>query len=75
MEARRSAVPVDMHWEDVVQPMEAAEARLELTVVPSPIEPNVIPTVAEPSAVIPTTAGLPSSSPAAPSADTTGGPQ
>ena len=47
IEARHSTMATDMHWEDVIQPAEVAEAGLEASVVPPPTEPNVIPTVAE----------------------------
>ena len=64
MEARRSTVAADMRREDVVQPAEAAEARSEASVVPTPTEPNIVPTTIE----------LPSSSSTVPSADAAGGP-
>ena len=75
MEACRSTVAADMHREDVVQPAEAAEAGLEASVILPPSEPNVVPTAAEPSTVVPTTTELPSSSPIAPATDAAGGPQ
>ena len=73
MEARRSTVSADMSRGDVVHPAEAAEAGSEASVVPPPTEPNVVPTTAELSAVIPTTTELPSSSSTVPSADDAGG--
>jgi len=75
MEARYSTMAVDVCREDIVQPMEAAEARSKASIIPSPSEQNVVSTAAEPSTVVPTIAELPSSSPTAPSTDTTGGPQ
>ena len=74
MEARPSTMAVDVRQEDVIQPVEAAEARSEVSIVPSSIEPNIVLTIAEPSAVIPTTTELPSSSSIAPSTDVAGGP-
>ena len=64
----------DMHREDVIQPVEATEARLEASIVPPPTEPNIVLTAAELSAVIPTTTELPSSSSIVPSADAARGP-
>ena len=58
IEARRSTVAADVCWEDVVQPMEVAEARSEASIVPPLIEPYVIPTTAEPSVIIPTSTAL-----------------
>ena len=75
MEARHLTLAADVRREDIVQPVEAAEAESEASIVPPPIKPNVVPTAAEPSAVVPTTAELPSSLPAATSANTTEGPQ
>ena len=74
MEARRSTVAIDVRWEDIVQPMEVAEAGSEASVVPPPIEPNVVPTTAEPSVIVLTSTELPLSSPTAPSVDATRGP-
>ena len=65
---------IDVHQEDVIHPMEAAEAGSEVSIVPPPTEPNVVLTVAEPSAVVLTTTELPSSSSIAPSTDAAGGP-
>jgi hypothetical protein len=53
----------DMHREDVVEPVEAAEARSEASVIPPPTEPNIVLTKSE----------LPSSSSTVPSANATGG--
>ena len=65
MEARRSSMAEDMRWEDVVQPMEGVETRLEASIVPPPTEPNVAPSESE----------QPLSSSITPSADATGRPQ
>ena len=54
----------DMRQEDVVQPTEATEAGSEVSVVPTPTEPNVVSTTTE----------LPSSSSTIPSADAARGP-
>ena len=51
MEAHYSTMAVDVRWEDVIQPVEAAEAGSEVSVVLLPTEPNVIPTIAEPNSV------------------------
>ena len=47
MEARHSSMAEDVRQEDVVQPTEAAEVRSEVSIVPPPIEPNVVPTTAK----------------------------
>ena len=65
---------IDMHREDVIQPTEVVEAGSEASILLSPIEPNVIPTAAEPSAIVLTTTELPSSSSTVPSADAAEGP-
>ena len=65
MEDRRPTVATDVRREDIVQPMEEAEARSEASIVLPPTEPNVILTSTE----------LPSSSPTALSTDAVGGPQ
>ena len=64
MEACRSTVAEDVHWEDVVQPVEGVETGLEASVVLPPTEPYVVPTESE----------LPSSSSTVPSGDATRGP-
>ena len=64
MEAHRSSVAEDVLQEDVIQPMEGVETRSEVSIIPSPIEPNVIPTGSE----------LPSSLSTVPSADAAGRP-
>ena len=64
---------IDVRREVVVQPMEVAETGSEASVVPPPTEPNIVPTIAEPSAIVPTTTELPSSSSTVPSADAAGG--
>ena len=69
-----STVAEDVCQEDVVQPLEGAETRLEASVILPPIEPNVIPTVAELSVVVPTTTELPSSSSTVPLVDAAKGP-
>ena len=74
VEARCSMAATGVRQEDIVQPV-MAEAGSEASVVPPATEPNVVPTIAESSAVVLTTAELPSSSSATPSTDTTGGPQ
>ena len=66
---------VNVRREDIVQPVEAAEVGSETSVVPPPTEPNIVPTIAEPSAIVPTTTELPSSSLTTPSTDVAGGPQ
>ena len=53
MEAHHSTVAADVHREDVIQPMEAAKAKSGASVILPPTEPNVVPTIAEPSAVVP----------------------
>ena len=75
MDACRSTLATGVHQEDIVEPVEAAKAGLEASVVPPITESNVVPTTAEPSAVVLTTIELPSSVPAAPSTDMTRGPQ
>ena len=75
MEAHRSTMATDVCQEDIIQPMEGAEAGLEASVVPPPTEPNIIPTTAEPSAIVLTSTELPSSSPTAPLTNTAGEPQ
>ena len=57
----------DVRREDVVQSTEATKAGSEASVVPPPTEPNIVPTIAEPSAIVPTTTELPLSSLIAPS--------
>ena len=47
MEARRSSVAKGVRQEDVIQPVEGVETRLEASTVPSPIEPNVVPSESE----------------------------
>ena len=54
----------DARWEDVAMPMEGVEIGSEASVVPPPIEPNVVPTRSE----------LPSSSSTVLLADATGWP-
>jgi len=75
MEARRLTMAADMRREDVIQPVEAAEAGLEESVFLPPTELDIALTTAEPSVVVPTTTELPSSSPIAPSTDVAGWPQ
>ena len=74
MEAHCSTMAANMHWEDVVQPAEAAEAGSEASIVPPPTEPNVVPTTAELSIVVPTTTELPLSSSTVSSVEAAGGP-
>ena len=64
MEARHSSVDKDVHQEDVVQPVEGVETRSKVSIIPPPIEPNVIPTRSE----------LPSSSSTVPLVNATGTP-
>ena len=64
MEAHHSSVAEDMRREDVVQPMDGVETGSEVSVVPTPTEPNVVSTTTE----------LPSSSSTIPSADAARGP-
>ena len=73
MEARRLTMAADMRREDVIQPVEAAEAGSEESIVLPPTELDIALTTAEPSVVVPTTTELPSTSPTAPSADAAGG--
>ena len=47
MEARRASVAEDMRQEDITQPADGVEARSEVSVVPPPTEPNVIPSESE----------------------------
>ena len=64
MEAHHSSMAEDVRREDIVQPMEGGETRLEASVVPTPTEPNIAPIESE----------LPSSSSTVPLADTVGRP-
>ena len=64
MEARHSSMAEEVRREDVVQPVEGVETGSEASVVPPPIEPNIVLTGSE----------LPSSSSTVPSADATGQP-
>ena len=64
MEAHRSSVAEDVLQEDVIQPMEGVETGSEA---------SIIPTIAELSAISPTTTKLPSSSSTIPSVDVAGG--
>ena len=75
MEARCSTMVVGVRQEDIVQPMEVVETRSEVSIDMPPTEPNIVPTVAEPSAIVPTSTELPLSSPIAPSTDAARGPQ
>ena len=64
MEARHSSMAEDVRWEDAILHVEGVETRSEASVVPPPIEPNIVLTGSE----------LPSSSSTVPSADATGQP-
>ena len=73
MEARRSTMATNVHWEDVVQPTEATEAGLEVSVISPLTKLNIVLTIAETSTVVLTTTELPSSSSIASSTDVAGG--
>ena len=47
MEARRSSVAEGVRQEDVIQPADGVETGSEMSVVPPPTEPNVIPSESE----------------------------
>jgi hypothetical protein len=47
MEARHASMAEGVHQEDITQPTDGVEARLEASVVPPPTEPNVAPSKSE----------------------------
>ena len=65
MEAHRSSMAEGVRQEDVVQPTDGVETKSEVSVVPPPFEPNVVPSESEPAL----------SSSTVPSADAAGRPQ
>ena len=65
MEARRSSMAEGVRQEDVIQPTDGVETGSEVSIVPPPTEPNVVPSESE----------QPLSTSIVPSADTVGRPQ
>jgi len=65
MEARRSIMAKGVRQEDVIQPVDGVETGSEMSIVPPPTEPNVVPSASE----------QPLSLSTAPSANAAGRPQ